>query len=293
MKTYPDCVPCLLRQALKAMRLCGIDEDRVFPVMKRIFQSAMDFNPSLSPPEMAMRIHRIIRMECGNEDPYHEIKSRAIAEVKGHESRIRSMIMGAESPFRAAVRFALVGNVLDFAIFDWNPEQLDEQLEMALHKTIDEQALDDFENAVKAADSIMYLGDNAGESVFDKLLIERFSRKRVIYAVRGGPAINDVIMSDALASGLDEVSVLLSNGSDAPGTLLDHVSREFMREFNAVDLIISKGQGNYESLSGLERNIYFLTQIKCPVIAHDLGSPMGAWVIASGMGRGNERKEKR
>jgi uncharacterized protein with ATP-grasp and redox domains len=279
MQTYPDCIPCLLQQALKTIRLCDIKEGRVFPVMKRILRCATNFDPCLSPPEMAMYIHRIIREECGNADPYSEMKQQAIAAALSHEDRIREVIAASQTPFLAAVRFALVGNVLDFAIFDWNPRQLEEQLEMALHQPIDETALTRLEKEVESATKIMVLGDNAGESVFDKLLIEQLGHKQVIYAVRGKPTINDVTMTDAIASGLSGVARLQSNGSDAPGTLLARVSGDFLHEFNSADLIIAKGQGNYESLSSSDQKIFFLTQIKCPVIASDLQRPVGDWVI--------------
>ena len=280
MQTYPDCIPCLLQQALKATGLCGINESRVFPVMKRILRCMANFDPDLSPPEMAMYIHRIIRGECGNPDPYSGMKHQAIAAALGHESRIRQMIMASETPFRTAVRFALVGNVLDFAIFDWNPQRLEEQLELALHQPLDETALTRLEKEVESATKIMVLGDNAGESVFDKLLIEQLGRKQVTYAVRGNPTINDVTMADAVASGLNKTAKLLGNGSDAPGTLLERVSREFRCEFDSTDLVIAKGQGNYESLSNSGRRIFFLTQVKCPVIARDLRKRIGDWVIA-------------
>jgi len=278
-------MPCLVRQGLNAMRLCGVGDERIFPTMKQIFRCAMEFEPSLSPPEMAMAVHRIVRRECGAADPYLAMKKQAIAEVRRYEGRIREKILASKNPFRTAVRFALVGNVLDFAVFDWNPAQLAGQLESALHKPVDESALDRLEAAVKKADRILYLGDNAGESVFDKLLIEQFGAKPVIYGVRGAPTINDVTESDAVASGLAEVATLLSNGSDAPGTLLGQVSETFRKEFDSADLIVAKGQGNYESLSESERPVFFLTQIKCPVIARDLNAEIGDWVIAESKGK--------
>jgi len=279
MQTFPDCMPCLINQSLKAMRLSGLGEENVFPALKRVLRCAADFDINLSPPEMAMHIHRIIRQESGHDDPYRAIKRQAIDEVLRHEERIRNMIMASGNRFRAAVRMALAGNVLDFAIFEWNPEQLATQLESALSKPVDESALDRLEIAAKQADTIMVIGDNSGESVFDKLFIEQLSAKRVIYVVRGGPAINDVTMHEAVASGLDDVAELIDNGSDAPGTLLEHVSETFLQEFYAADLIIAKGQGNYESLCDCKRQIFFLTQIKCPVIARDLSGAVGDWAI--------------
>jgi uncharacterized protein with ATP-grasp and redox domains len=280
MQTFPDCMPCLLRQGLTALRLCGVEEEQIFSILKQTLRCAADFDISLSPPEMAMYIHRIIREQSGNNDPYREIKHQAIKEVLLHEKRIRSIILASENRFRTAVRFALAGNVLDFAIFEWNPEKFAEQLDATLYKSLDERALSRLEEAVEQANTIMVIGDNAGESVFDKLLIEQLPAHRVIYAVRGSPAINDVTYVDALASGLDNVAALVDNGSDAPGTLLKHVSKTFLHDFNIADLIIAKGQGNYESLCDCNKNIFFLTQIKCPVIARDLNGVVGDWVVA-------------
>ena len=280
MQTFPDCIPCLLRQGLTAMRLCGIEEEQIFSILKQTLRCAADFDINLSPPEMAMYIHRIIRKESGNNDPYREIKLQVIREVLLHEKRIRAIIQASENRFRTAVRFALAGNALGFAIFEWNPEMFAEQLDAALYKPLDERVLYRLEEAAKQANTIMVIGDNAGESVFDKLLIEQLPAHRVIYAVRGSPAINDVTTAEALASGLDNVAALVDNGSDAPGTLLEHVSKAFLHDFKIADLIIAKGQGNYESLCDCNKNIFFLTQIKCPVIARDLNGAVGDWVVA-------------
>lgn len=280
MRTYPGCIPCLLRQSLNALNLCSGDEAMTFTVLKRILHCAADFEMKQSPPEMAMYIHRIIREMTGNPDPYREIKRQAIEEVLRHEDRLREQIRSSFNPFRTAIRFALAGNVLDFAIFDWNPEHLAAHLDNARHQPLDENVLDRLEAAVRQADTVMVIGDNAGESVFDKLLIEQLPASRVIYAVKGGPAINDITMTEALASGFDGDVVLIDNGSDAPGTLLEHVSSAFLKEFNAADLVIAKGQGNYESLCDCGKEIFFLTQIKCSVIARDLNGKVGDWTIA-------------
>jgi hypothetical protein len=130
--------------------------------------------------------------------------------------------------------------------------------------------LDSFVSTLSSAKSILYLGDNAGESVFDKILIEAM-QKPVTYVVREHPVINDVTMEDALASGIQEVASIISSGSDAPGILLNDCSDEFRHAFENADMIISKGQGNYETLSETTRPVFFLLKAKCHVIAHHLG----------------------
>jgi len=284
MRTYPDCIPCLLRQALSSLKHCGADEELSLSCLKQILRCALDFEMKESPPEMAMYIHRIIRAALNNEDPYRNLKRQAIEEVLRHETKIRALILRSSKPLETAIRFAIAGNVLDFALYEWNPEHLSSALDSALNKALDLAALSRLENAISKASSVMLIGDNAGESVFDRLLIEQMLPKKVFYAVRGRAAINDVTWEEALYSGLERVSTLIGNGSDAPGTLLEHVSDEFMRHFKSCDLIIAKGQGNYESLCGAERKIFFLTQIKCPVIARDLKGRVGDWVIKEGGG---------
>lgn len=282
MNTYPECIPCLLKQSFSALRMCNAGENETFDILKQILRRAADFDPRHSPPEMATYIHRIIRTSLGCADPYKDIKHKAIQEVLKYENDIRARILKSSNPLYTAIRFALVGNVLDFAIFDWNPSVLAEQLENAMHKDIDEDKLFILEQEIDKASSIMVIGDNAGESVFDKLLIEQLRRndKDIVYAVKGAPVINDVTLSDAVDSGFDENFRVIDNGSDVPGTLLKYTSDDFLREFYRVDLVIAKGQGNYESLCDCDRKVFFLTQVKCPVIARDLNRKTGDWVIA-------------
>ena len=116
----------------------------------------------------------------------------------------------------------------------------------------------------------LYLADNAGEIVFDRLLIERLPAEKVTLAVRGGAVLNDATLIDAENTGITELVEVIRNGSDAPGTILEDCSEEFKRCFAAADLIVAKGQGNYESLSHFKKKIYFLLTVKCSVVAQDL-----------------------
>ena len=123
------------------------------------------------------------------------------------------------------------------------------------------------------------LADNAGEIVFDRLLIEQLPIDRVTVAVRGYPVINDATLDDAETAGLTDIVDVISNGSDAPGTLLDDCSEAFRSRFEEADLIIAKGQGNYETLAQSPRPIFFLLRVKCPVVARDLDYPVGSMVV--------------
>ncbi|MCK5255186.1 MAG: DUF89 family protein, partial [Deltaproteobacteria bacterium] len=121
--------------------------------------------------------------------------------------------------------------------------------------------------------------DNAGEIVFDRLFIEQLPREKVTYVVRGEPIINDVTIEDAREVDMFELVDVIDNGSDAPGTILETCSHEFQKRFASSDLVIAKGQGNYETLSDINKRIFFLLQVKCPVIAKDIGFEVGSFVV--------------
>lgn len=136
-----------------------------------------------------------------------------------------------------------------------------------------------FVSAVRNAEHILYLCDNAGEIVFDTLLIEQLGPERVAAAVRGKPIINDALLEDAVAAGLTNLVPTIGNGSDAPGTVLDDCHEEFRAAFESADLIISKGQGNFETLSDSDRPVFFLFKAKCPVVAETAGVPLSTHVL--------------
>ncbi|MDD3250836.1 MAG: ARMT1-like domain-containing protein, partial [Smithellaceae bacterium] len=142
--------------------------------------------------------------------------------------------------------------------------------------------LEAFKKSVARAKQILYLADNAGEIFFDRLLIEQLGSAKITLAVRGKPVINDATREDALASGMDEIALVIDNGSDAPGTILEDCSAEFRAHFDKADMIIAKGQGNYESLANEDRPIFFLFRTKCSVISRRSGYSIGTYVAFRG-----------
>lgn len=135
------------------------------------------------------------------------------------------------------------------------------------------------EYKLKKAKSLLIIGDNAGETVFDRVLIEDFLNLNITYAVRSEPIINDATIEDAYASGLEKCATLISTGCNAPGVILDECNEEFLNIFNNADIIISKGQGNYETLSEEKKEIFFLLKAKCPVISEKLGVSVNDYVF--------------
>ena len=280
MRTYLECIPCFVRQAYDALRQVTDDEELMHRALRRVLAASAEFERALSPPQMAQAIHRIIREETGNPDPYAKIKAESTAVALRLAESARPMIAGAEDPFKMALRFSIAGNIMDFALTsNWDQMNLSTFLDDTRLQTLDADAVEQLRAAVKNARSILFLGDNAGETVFDRLLIEQMPQAKVVYAVKGAPIINDATMADAVDAGLDEVAELIDNGSDAPGTILPLCSPDFQKRFAEAELVIAKGQANYETLSESDRPVFFLTQVKCPVIGRDIGKPVGSWVV--------------
>jgi damage-control phosphatase, subfamily I len=276
MKIYLDCYPCFLKQALQAGRFATSDEKVLKDVLDAVASAMPSIPQDATSPKIGGLIHRIVRGITGEEDPYRKVKAENLLEAKKHYGAMKDRVLGAEDPLGYAARLAIVGNIIDYALVQ------DFDIEREIFSMADGvMGIDDtesFKEALDGASSVLYLGDNVGETIFDKVLIEQIDAP-VTYAVRGRPVLNDVTFEDAVASGLDESARLLSSGCCAPGTLLDECSEEFNDAFRSADVVVSKGQGNYESLSGTDRSIYFLLRAKCPVVAEDLGVNLGDFVL--------------
>jgi uncharacterized protein with ATP-grasp and redox domains len=279
MKTYLDCYPCFLRQALDAARHAGADEDEQRSIVHHVLESLQSLDPTATPPEIGDAIHRVVREKTRAADPYADAKREATEQGLALYPRLKSLVQKASDPLDTALRLSIAGNIIDLA--PSNSYNLWESVERVLEQPF---AIDDaeaFSQALHSSDRLLFLADNAGETVFDRVLIEALDRP-VTYAVKGGPILNDATMDDAVAAGLDQVAELVSTGSDAPGTVLVSCSPEFRTLYDRAEMIVAKGQANYETLSGEGQRLFFLLQTKCPVIAKDVGVEVGDIVLKQG-----------
>ncbi len=288
MRTYVDCVPCFARQALDAVRMATDDPALQARVMRRVLAQCAEFSFELPPPVMGSQIHGIVREETGEPDPYLERKQAANQLGLEILAALRDRVDRADDPFGAAVRLAIAANVIDLGAK--SGEELSEavvraELAGALDKELPGGAVDVLRGSTARAHSILYLADNAGEIAFDRLLIEHLPAGTVTVAVRGAPVINDATLEDADAVGLPDVARVITNGGAVPGTLLDECGELLRRCFAEADVVISKGQGNYETLSDEKRpNLFFLLRVKCPVLARDLECSIGQLIVRTGKG---------
>jgi len=276
MKTYLDCIPCFMSQALKAARLTTDNEI----IHKKMLDFAGNHLKTISldktPAENGAKIYSKVREMTGVFDPYKRIKRQSIDDAKEILPKAREIINNSDDKLLTAVKIAIAGNIIDFGVN--NVFNINDDLDRIIDQDFAINDYDKFAEEVSKAKKILYIGDNAGESVFDKLLIEQMA-KPTIYATREVPVINDVIIPDAIDSGLSEVAEIISSGSPAPGAILHLCNNEFLDIYNSADLVISKGQGNYEGLSDEKRSIFFLLKAKCHVIANDIGVKTGDIVL--------------
>ncbi len=284
MKTYFECFPCFFRQALEIGRLLNLDDVQQKEFINEVAALIPRFSLDSTPPEMAQRIYQVITAKYGRMDPYREIKQRSNRLALELYPEMEKIVSKSEDRLLTAVEIAIAGNIIDYGVK--NNLDIEQEIAQLLKEGFvraDRRIFDygHFTNDLKSAGSILYIGDNAGEIVFDKLLVQELLNrdKTVVFGVRGQPIINDAVMEDARACGLDQLIPVVSSGLDAPGTILNSCSREFRDIFARSDLIISKGQGNFETLSDEPANIYFLFKAKCPVVADKVGAHLGDIVL--------------
>ncbi|MFC1761956.1 DUF89 domain-containing protein [Planctomycetota bacterium] len=283
MNATLDCLPCFLRQTLDAVRMSTDDQTLHEDVMRKVLYYACTLDLKQCPPWICYQILRYVEQLTGKLDPYREKKDHVNRAVLRMVEGLQQRITLSSDPLETAVRLAIAGNVIDFGVYrDISVCDIERSIDHCLSATLVREALLDFRKAIESATDILYLADNTGEIVLDRLLIETMNHPRVTLVVRGGPILNDATRADAEAVGLTRWVNVIDNGSRVPGTVLEDCSPAFRECFQAADLVIAKGQGNYESLDDSDKRIYFLLKAKCAFVADGLGCAVGDMVLHSG-----------
>lgn len=283
MKTYLDCLPCFLRQPLEASRMATVDEAVHAKVLSEVLVYLQNIPYHRPPPAIARDVQSLVKTITGCKDPYKEVKLKSNRMVEDFLPELEKTIEKSKDPLRETIKYAIIGNVIDYGSvhrFD-----ISEMMHAASEFEIDPDVYKYFKGQLKKAQTVLYLADNAGEIFFDKLLIKHLKAlgKNVFVAVKSQPILNDATEDDAQQANLKNYSTVISadNGKQpsAPGVLLSDASEEFLRIFDSADIVISKGQGNYESLDLCEREIFFLLVVKCPLVSSHLKTSVGDLVF--------------
>lgn len=290
MDTQLSCLPCFFKQVIDSSALLGMSEKSAKHISDAVGARLRHHKMEQSPPEMAAFIQSQLVMHTGKSDPYDEIKRKSNAQALSVFGELRSLVAASDHPLQTAVGLACAGNIIDYGV---SSHEVDVQAEIEAILRPEEAVIgggdpalfeiESLHTALKKSRKLLYVGDNAGEIVFDRILMETirnlFPHLSIHFATRGKPILNDVLVGDAIDCGIDTVATVVSSGVPTPGLALPYASKEFLKLYETFDLVISKGQGNFECLSGTDGPIFFLFITKCPVIMREVGSAMRQIVL--------------
>ncbi len=274
------CVECFLRGYKRLFNKFNVDDEKQKSFLK-VFDQKTSELLFFSAPLIQRELNRAFRDIIGIEDPFLSEKKHSNQQAFEIYNRWKPIIFETHDSFKASLRLAIAGNIMDYGAAD--SFDIDSVIINVLHAdfAIDDSCL--LKEKIDTAKRILYLGDNAGEIVFDKLFIETNLSDKVTYVVKSAPVLNDVTMKDADEIKMRETAKVITNGYDAPSTVLSKCSEDFLKEYNGADLIISKGQGNLEGLlKEYDDRIFFLLMVKCDVIADLLNVKKGSYIVLNG-----------
>ncbi|MDO5310144.1 MAG: ARMT1-like domain-containing protein [Planctomycetia bacterium] len=286
MRASLDCLVCLLRQSLEASRYATEDVELHEQIAERVLRLILEYGVHCDAPRIGTQIHRLVREATQCPDPYRKQKllynNRALER---YDASLRA-VQNSNDPLETAVKLAIAGNSIDYAIADLNEEIIDAALNQALDQTLN-GSMEELREAINDARTILYLTDNAGEIVYDKLLVATLLaapyQKEIVVATRGLPVMNDATPEDARDVGMTKLVRVIGNGGDGLGTIEEYLSQEFVELFTQSDLVIAKGMANYETLRDpgtiVPKKIAFLFKAKCKYMAQFSDSTLGDLVV--------------
>ncbi|HPO49164.1 MAG TPA: ARMT1-like domain-containing protein [Spirochaetota bacterium] len=286
MKTYVDCIPCFYRQIIEASRLAGLEDSTIKEIIDETGKILEESKLDSTPPEVVGNIYEILRKRLGNIDFYKQIKEKSNNLALSVYDLIKEKVSSSEDSLLTAIEMAIAGNIIDFGVK--NSINVEKEVEKILKK--ENQflknnnnnffAYEEFNSLLEKSKKIVYLADNSGEILFDRVLIEEikrlFPKINIIFAVKETPVINDALKEDALFCKLDKYSTVVSSGSKIPGTMLDLCSKDFLELYKDSDIVISKGQGNFESFTDKNKPVFYLFMAKCQQVAKEVGCEIGS-----------------
>jgi uncharacterized protein with ATP-grasp and redox domains len=284
MRSRPDCYYCSLKQALSAARAAGVDERIQVQALHAAAESMRNFDLSLTPAQNSTRALWAAQKVLGNDDPFAAQKAHFNAMAMDLYPRLKGIVERAPNRLAAAVSVAVAGNVIDLGIlgqFSGHHVDIEGAISAVFTEGLAISHLPELKDALDRAPRVLYLSDNAGEIVFDRVLIEEMQALgvEIDFAVKSGPILNDVTVEDALTVGIDRIANVVETGTNEIGLPLQSASPEFRQLFEQAELIISKGQGNFESLDQVVSPIFFLLKAKCEITAAALGVEPGRMVL--------------
>ncbi len=274
MKTQLDCVPCVLDQCINTLNISKVSDTVKKKTIKMLIKRLEDMDFNLAPTENSDLAYLVCKEATKISDPFKGLKKKYNKLALKVYPSLKKMVDESSDPLYTAAKISVEGNIIDLGIRENNEKGLDFN---QILKDIREMPLaindiEKFRDDLKKIKNILYLGDNAGEIVFDKIFLNQLIKegKNVVFSVKSGPIINDATIEDAKEAKITELVKVIGTGSGRSGVVFSLVSEEFLKEFKKADLVISKGQANFECLDEVDKNIYFILKAKCAQVASRL-----------------------
>ena len=283
MKTHLECIPCFIKQSLESARMTTDDEEIQTKVIKEVMKHLQNISYENSPPELSREVHQIIRRITKSNDPYKKVKEQSNKMAENEYERLKNLVENSNDSLLMSIKLSIVGNVIDFGTM--NRFNLDDMIDNAIEREFDESHYSRFKDALKNSETILFLADNTGEIFFDKLFLEELNarNKKITYVIKANPIINDATFDDAKLAGIDKFAKIIEGDAgqklSSPGMILSNASKEFLELFKSSDMVIAKGQGNYEGLSDVTREVFYMLVVKCPLVANDIKSEVGKLIL--------------
>lgn len=284
MKATVACIPCMMKQAYNTAHHCTDDPQLQKQIIDEAMRRYLELeNPlDITPGELSQVAYEACREMTGIEDPYLEDKRQSNAAAMALYPTLKQRLEASEDPLRDAALLAVAGNIIDLGI--GQDYDLTEDIVRQIERGFDVAELEAFTEAVGQAEAILYLADNSGEIVFDRLLIETLGPQRVTLMVKAGPIVNDAMLADAQQVGLTDIVRVVDTGANDFGFPWRLVSEQAQEEFRRADLVISKGHANFETATELGPEgdkTWYLLKAKCDEVATALGAKRGDVILVS------------
>lgn len=290
MRATLDCLECNASQALRAARVATDDPELQRRILNETLKRIPEMDLSRTPAELSLVVYEIASALTGNHDPYSSLKHAQNQSVLELEPELRAMVESSEDPLGTALHLAAAGNVIDLGIQSDGSIDIRAAIDQAIEDrfAIDHSA--EFRKSLAKCRDLLFLLDNAGEIVFDKILIEELQKStKVTAVVKAGPIINDVLRADAEQVGLTKICDVIDNSGAFVGSPLSLVSPAFLDRLNQADMIVAKGQGNYETLDEFDGDVFMILKAKCGIIAQNMGVQRGQVALISTRVRRREK----
>lgn len=284
MKAKPDCFVCFISQAIRATETISKKDEDAIRALKNVAYVLSKLTYNVAPPLISEFVYGSITKTLDHDDPYSQIKKKYNKIATGYVEDLKNYINLDKDKLQAAINISVAGNIIDFGS-QIEKFSIKETISKAINEGFVLNDIDDFKEKINKAKTLLFIADNAGEIVFDKLLLQTikslYPTLKIYIALRGKPIINDVTKNDIEGLGLEDIGEIIESTKPTPGFWPNYCEENCRKIYENADVIISKGQGNFETLSEFDDDrVFFLFIIKCSVVEKYLNLPKYSHIFA-------------